>query len=181
MNPWQAIQIFLHSGGTVLWVILLVAIILWSLIVERFLFFTQVYPQLRDDCLQHWQQRQDKSSPYALFIRRAMISNVRVKMQQGVATIKILIALCPLLGLLGTVTGMIHVFDVMAVTGTGNARAMAAGVSQATIPTMSGMVIAITGLYFSARIEEQVSDESHHLADLLTIYHHSLSHHAPSN
>ena len=78
-----------------------------------------------------------------------------------------LIKLCPLLGLLGTVTGMIHVFDVMAVTGTGNARAMASGISLATIPTMAGMVIAIAGLYFSKIIEERVSDETHHLADLL--------------
>ena len=91
-------------------------------------------------------------------------------MGQSINIIKMLITLCPLLGLLGTVTGMIHVFDVMAVTGTGNTRAMAAGVSQATIPTMAGMVIAIAGLYFSKTIEERVSDESHHLADLLKYY-----------
>ena len=63
--------------------------------------------------------------------------------------VKTLVALCPLLGLLGTVTGMIEVFDVMAIAGSGNARAMAAGVSKATIPTMAGMVAAISGLYFS--------------------------------
>jgi len=81
-----------------------------------------------------------------------------------------LIGLCPLFGLLGTVTGMIHVFDVMAVTGTGNARAMASGISQATIPTMAGMVIAIAGLYFNKLIEEWVDDETHLLTDLLK-YH----------
>jgi biopolymer transport protein ExbB len=75
-----------------------------------------------------------------------------------------------MLGLLGTVVGMIHVFDVMSVTGNGNARAMASGISKATITTMAGMVIAISGLYFSKLIEERVSDESHHLADLLK-YH----------
>ena len=47
--------------------------------------------------------------------------------------IKTLMAVLPLLGLLGTVTGMVQVFDVMAITGTGNARLMAGGVSAATI------------------------------------------------
>lgn len=161
------IRNFLYSGGDVLWVILGVAMCLWCLIIERLIFFKQNYPALRDSCLEHWNQRDDKNSAYALFIRQELISDVLIRLNRGVSVIKVLIALCPLLGLLGTVTGMIHVFDVMAVTGTGNARAMATGVSQATIPTMAGMVIAIAGLYFSKLIEERVSDESHHLADLL--------------
>lgn len=164
------IRNFLYSGGDVLWLILGVAVCLWCLIVERLIFFKQNYPSLRLACLDSWNQRDDKNSAHALFIRRAMISEALIQMNQGVAIIKVLIALCPLLGLLGTVTGMIQVFDVMAITGTGNARAMAAGVSKATIPTMAGMVIAIAGLYFSKLIEERVSDESHHLADLLK-YH----------
>ena len=170
MNFLNDISDFLYSGGDVLWVILGVAICLWCLIIERLIFFKQNYPSLRANCLERWNQRTDKQSTSALFIRQALISETLIEMSRGVSIIKVLIALCPLLGLLGTVTGMIDVFDVMAVTGTGNARAMAAGVSKATIPTMAGMVIAIAGLYFSKLIEERVSDESHHLADLLK-YH----------
>ena len=51
------------------------------------------------------------------------------------------IALCPLFGLMGTVTGMIEVFQVMAFTGGGDARSMAGGASKATLPTMAGMVV----------------------------------------
>lgn len=166
----QDIDNFLYSGGDVLWVILGIAICLWSLIIERLIFFKQQYPSLCTSCLTRWNQRHDKDSTFALFIRQELISEALIQMNRGVAMIKMLIALCPLLGLLGTVTGMIDVFDVMAVTGTGNVRAMAAGVSKATIPTMAGMVIAMTGLYFNKLIEERVSDESHHLADLLK-YH----------
>ncbi|BCG65996.1 MAG: biopolymer transport protein ExbB [Methyloprofundus sp.] len=161
---------FLYVGGDVLWVILGVAVCLWCLIIERLLFFKLNYPSLRTAWINQWEQRSDKQSTHALFIRQAIISTALIDMNRGVAVIKMLIGICPLLGLLGTVTGMINVFDVMAVTGTGNARAMAAGVSSATIPTMAGMVIAIAGLYFSKLIEEWVSDESHHLADLLK-YH----------
>ena len=64
--------------------------------------------------------------------------------------INILIIICPVLGLLGTVTGMIQVFDVVAVLGTGNARALASGITMATLPTMVGMTISIIGLLIMA-------------------------------
>jgi len=73
----------------------------------------------------------------------------------------------PLLGLLGTVTGMIAVFDVMAFAGTGNARLMAGGVSKATIPTMSGLVAALSGLYFAALLEKKATIETDRLEGLL--------------
>ncbi|WP_341326895.1 MotA/TolQ/ExbB proton channel family protein [Methylotuvimicrobium sp. KM2] len=158
---------FLDSGGIVLKVILFVSIGLWCLIAERLLYFRFNYPKDRQVWLEQWDSRVDKSSYDAHNIRNFIISEAKLTMGKSLTIIKMLIALCPLLGLLGTVTGMIHVFDVMAVTGTGNARAMASGISLATIPTMSGMVIAIAGLYFSKTIEERVSDETHHLADLL--------------
>lgn len=167
---FEAIDSFLQTGGTILWVILLVSMLLWCLIVERLLFFKFSYPKLRLQWLNDWELRGDRDSTAALYIRESTISEAKISMNKTVPIIKMLIALCPLLGLLGTVTGMIHVFDVLAITGTGNARAMASGISQATVPTMAGMVIAISGLYFSKLIEERVSDETHHLADLLK-YH----------
>ena len=84
--------------------------------------------------------------------------------------IKALIAVCPLLGLLGTVTGMIAVFDVMSYSGSGNARALAAGVSMATVPTMAGMVAALSGVYFGTWLEHKSQVETETLADLLQ-YH----------
>ena len=81
--------------------------------------------------------------------------------------IKTLVALCPLLGLLGTVTGMISVFDVMSLSGSGNARGMAAGVSKATLPTMAGMVAALSGLFFSNMIERYTEQEAERVADFL--------------
>ena len=84
------------------------------------------------------------------------------------AFIGALISICPLLGLLGTVVGMIHVFDLMAVTGTGDARAMASGVSLATIPTMAGMVVALSGLFFRADLQQRVGRERQRA---ITLFH----------
>ncbi len=165
---FDALQAFLNAGGDVLWAILLVSICLWFLIVERMLFFKFDYPEQRNKLIEKWASREDKNSPQALSIRKCIISQAKVKMSKTLLIIKVLISLCPLLGLLGTVLGMIHVFDVMAVTGTGNIRAMSSGISQATIPTMAGMVISIAGLYFSRLIDERINEETHHLADFLT-------------
>ena len=77
-----------------------------------------------------------------------------------------------MLGLLGTVTGMIEVFDVMA-GGGGNTRGMAAGVSKATLPTMAGMVAAISGMLFSTQLEQYVEGETSRSQDQLEIIHAS--------
>jgi len=82
-----------------------------------------------------------------------------------------LVALCPLLGLLGTVTGMISVFQVMATSGSGNVRAMAAGVSQATVPTMAGMVGALSGVLLVTLLSRRAVREVHYLEDTLTMDH----------
>ncbi len=79
-------------------------------------------------------------------------------------------ALCPLLGLLGTVTGMVTVFDAMATQG-GNARSMAAGVSMATIPTMSGMVASLSGVVGSTFLKRKVDFEIELFQDHLTMDH----------
>lgn len=166
----HSIEQFLESGGDILWLILGVSFCLWTLVIERILYFKYVYPKLQSEWIKSWQTRQDKYSQAALSIRRCIISEAKLSMMRFIPMIKMLVALCPLFGLLGTVTGMIHVFDALAYTGTGNARAMASGVSHATIPTMAGMVIAIAGLYVSRLIEQKVSEEIHHLTDLLQYY-----------
>ncbi|MSS76644.1 MAG: MotA/TolQ/ExbB proton channel family protein [Methyloglobulus sp.] len=166
----ESLRSFINTGGDVLWAILITSICLWTLVVERFVFFRWIYPERKSHWLGQWNTRSDRASQHALYIRESIISEAKQTMTKSLPIINMLISLCPLLGLLGTVTGMIHVFDAMSVSGTSNARAMASGVSQATIPTMAGMMIAIGGLYFSKRIEERVSEETHHLTDLL-IYH----------
>jgi biopolymer transport protein ExbB len=112
--------------------------------------------------------RDDQVSWRAHRIRELWISEASVDLNHSIKLINTLVALCPLLGLLGTVTGMIEVFDVMATAGNSNARAMAAGVSKATIPTMAGMVAALSGLYFSVQLQKFAKDESHKLADKMT-------------
>ncbi len=168
MGPLDAISELLESGGGVLWLILFVSISLWSLICERLMFFKRVYPKLRNSWVSRWQREaRHCKQKKAFYIKNCLLSEAKISMERSLAIIKMLIAICPMLGLLGTVVGMIHVFDVMAVTGNGNARSMASGISQATISTMAGMVIAISGLYFHQLIKKTIEDNIHQLAILL--------------
>lgn len=169
MDIVDVIRDFLERGGNVLWLIFFTLVLLWGLIIERFMYFKVEFPGDRKKTIEDWQARNDHSSWYAHKIRQAKISVISTKLNRNISVIKMLVALCPLMGLLGTVTGMIAVFDVMAATGTGNARMMASGISMATIPTMSGMVAALSGLYFGSLLESRAKKEKQKLADALPL------------
>ncbi|MDF5501843.1 MotA/TolQ/ExbB proton channel family protein, partial [Vibrio parahaemolyticus] len=87
-------------------------------------------------------------------IREGWIAKAQIELRQNLSTIKLLVAVCPMLGLLGTVTGMITVFDVMASQGSSNPKLMASGISLATLPTMAGMVAALAGMFIHARLSK---------------------------
>ena len=159
---------FIGRGGFVLYGVLLAALLLWSLILERLWFFYRDQPRLMRLLEQRWQQRGEHQSWQARRIRQYWLSEFRAQGERWLSLIAVLIAVCPLLGLLGTVTGMISVFDVLAVTGTGNARAMASGISQATLPTMAGLVVALSGLYFKSRFSRLSTRNERHLNERLS-------------
>ncbi|MBN2645081.1 MAG: MotA/TolQ/ExbB proton channel family protein [Desulfuromonadaceae bacterium] len=89
------------------------------------------------------------------------------RLQQGLAAIGVLAAVAPLLGLLGTVLGMISTFDSIALFGNGNARAMAGGISEALITTQTGLIIAIAGLYMRNFIQRRTQSLQQRLETLV--------------
>ena len=119
------------------------------------------------DATQKWEARPERRSWTASQIRDSLISEATSKITGSLPLIFTCVALCPLLGLLGTVTGMISVFDAMATQG-GNARSMAAGVSKATIPTMAGMIAALSGLLASTLLSRFAHRQVEHLRAELT-------------
>ena len=163
----SAIREFMELGGSVLWGIMLALFLMWTLIIERLWYLYRIYPSRKLSIMALWGARPDTTSWYARRVRRGLVSEASLELRQNVGLIKVLITICPLLGLLGTVTGMINVFDVMTYSGGGNARAMAAGVSMATVPTMAGMVAALSGVYFGTWLEHKAQVETEQLEDAL--------------
>lgn len=152
-ETWVLLLDFMDRGGPVMWVIAAVTFMSWALILERGWYMMRIAPRRHADWLAEWMQRSDNDSWRATLIRDAMVARARTALTRRLGLIRTMVAVLPTLGLLGTVSGMIHVFDVMATLGTGNARAMASGISRATLPTMAGLVVAIAVLYFSLRLQ----------------------------
>lgn len=165
------VKAFVASGGPILIVIAAVTFIMWTLIFERLWFFKGTLGRTVKSTVSSWDGRSERKSWNAHQIRVALISRVSDKIRVNMDLIGTLVALCPLFGLLGTVVGMIEVFNVLATTGGADAKSMAGGVKQATIPTMAGMVAAISGVFGSTIINQIAQREQQLLEDHLTMDH----------
>ncbi|WP_427981429.1 MotA/TolQ/ExbB proton channel family protein [Agarivorans sp.] len=146
---WQqashSLSDILYQGGWVLSLLLVLSSLLASLLLERYWFRFVSYPKQLRRYQQtlihalplHWQTAAEDLS------RRC---DLELALGRYLSLIKNLISLCPLLGLLGTVSGMIEVFDSMALSANNQPQQMAAAIARATLPTMLGMSIALLGL-----------------------------------
>ncbi|WP_321366667.1 MotA/TolQ/ExbB proton channel family protein [uncultured Desulfuromusa sp.] len=163
---------YFKDGGLIMYPLLLVAVYMWTLIFERIFAFHRL--EFRDiemtDLLQGY--RDGRSFPFKTglraqigyflcrhqtedrFLNRRLLDQCCMQLRPGInrniMLIAVLAMVSPLLGLLGTVTGMITTFDVIALFGTGNARALAGGISEALITTQSGLLVSIPGVFSSA-------------------------------
>ena len=167
----ETVRDFLEMGGGVLYVIGMLTMFMWTLIIERLVYLRSGHKRLAAVAQQLWESRSDHRSWNAHQIRIRLVSQVSAQVERNIPMIQTCVALCPLLGLLGTVTGMIEVFEVMAISGSSSPRSMAAGVSKATIPTMAGMVAALSGVAMGTYLKRKVSRERALLADHLVIEH----------
>ena len=164
---------FLEHGGHVLWIILALSLLMWTLILERYLYFSFTVPQLRrelhEQWSRHWQAwRADEEHHWLLRrIGADYTAEYTLEIGNNLRQIRTLMGILPLLGLLGTVSGMIKTFDVITVFGTGNVRGLATGISEALITTMAGLLTALSGLYFSSHLDARARDERRKLEKLL--------------
>ena len=142
--PW--LGDLLELGGPILAVILTIAFVMWVLLFEQLYYLFATYPSDLAAARRSWASRADHRSWFAQQQRSALVGRIGSRLTRHFSLIGTLIKVCPLLGLLGTVLGMLEVFDALAATGSNNPRSMAAGVSKATVSTLAGMVVAIVGL-----------------------------------
>jgi biopolymer transport protein ExbB len=170
-NTFVAVRDFIELGGPILVLIGWVIFAMWALIIDRMIFFQTSLKEIKADIIDKWEGRAERRSWHAHQIRDGMISEFSISANRSVPVVQTLVALCPLLGLMGTVTGMIEVFDAMAFSGSGNARSMASGVSKATIPTMAGMVGALSGVFLVTILTRRVETEVEMLEEELTLDH----------
>ena len=158
----------MEAGGSVLWLIALLVLLMWGLIFERIYYLSHGHDVFLNSLVSKWDSRVDKTSWHALQIREKFLAEAKSSINKNTTLIKTCIALAPLFGLLGTVTGMIEVFQVMAFSGGGDARAMAGGVSKATLPTMAGMVSALSGVLVMIWLKNKVEENELLMGEYVT-------------
>jgi biopolymer transport protein ExbB len=165
----QGVVTLANDGGP--WVpwIFASGVLMWALIIERFWYFTMILPKQAADLQAQWLARKDRTSWCARQIRTALISRLNGAMTTGFPVMQVLVPMAPLLGLIGTVAGMLEVFDSMALRGNADARSMASGVSAAMICTMTGLAVSITGLWPVHYFRTRAVRETELLADKLSL------------
>ena len=163
----SSIRDFMEAGGSVLWLIAILVFFMWGMIFERIWYFSHGHNVYVSKLSEKWNSREDKTSWHALQIREKLMSEARIQINKNMTMIQTCVMLAPLFGLLGTVTGMIEVFQVMAFNGGGDARAMAGGVSKATLPTMAGMVVALSGVFVSIYLTSASDKHETNLRELI--------------
>jgi biopolymer transport protein ExbB len=164
-SPYHALHDMRILGGPVVDWIFLACVLMWSIVLERYWYFSRTLKGDTARALASWNARLDKYSWSSRQIRAAMISRLNAAMSARLGVLRVLVPMCPLLGLLGTVSGMLSVFDAMAARGSADARSMATGVSEAMVCTLTGLAVSITGLYPVYYFRKRVRSETEMLAD----------------
>jgi biopolymer transport protein ExbB len=177
VNTWvyETIE-YLQRGGWVMIPLLVCSLAMWSLILGRVRAFHDLSAKdlavseglnaiagglwtvrdgLRSRLLQQFLAERSGNAQLDRSILHQLMYTKRRELWNHLAMIAVLAAVVPLLGLLGTVLGMIETFQVIAVFGTGNAKAMAGGISVALITTQTGLIIAIPGMLASALLQRR--------------------------
>ena len=175
---------FFLKGGPLMWPILLASITALTVVVERLLFIVKEQRLRRPDIVEKildamekgdvktaihlGQDTQDfvaKTLVYGLEHRQHSFSNALLlaanqelkRFSRGLSILDTIITLAPLLGLLGTVTGMIHAFGLLGNAGLETPTVITGGISEALIATAFGLFVAIVALipfnYLSSRLE----------------------------
>lgn len=158
----------LFSGGAVvLTLIFLLAVILWALIIERYWYFLFIHPDVLDNSLQIWSRRANGPAHLARRTRRQILTDVGGQMSRYVTLIQSLVVVIFLLGLLGSVGGMMKVLDALTESGDATTLALSRAIGSAAIPVVTGLAVVVTGVLFGQELKQRVIRETRLLRDKL--------------
>jgi biopolymer transport protein ExbB len=192
---------FFYNGGPVMYPLLLCSLIVMTVIIERGLFWIMIGRQrnqaLVDDILElcrsrNWEAVRQKAAGCKDYVVRILVSGIlhrdfsMIKAMESAAADEIqrmrrfmtildtMITVAPLLGIFGTVIGIITSFEMLGTDGIDRPQAVTAGVAQALITTATGLGIAILSVfpynYFNTKVERAAMDIERYATSLEIVY-----------
>ncbi len=189
------------KGGVVMYPLLACSVCVLTIIIERALFWavinrrhnSQLINEVLNSCQQgDWELVKKKTVGSKDYAIRVLVSGIVhrkfsmtkamevaaiqevVKMRRGIGVLDTMITVAPLLGILGTVIGIILSFDMLAIEGIENPQAVTGGIAQALITTATGLTIAILAVipfnYFNVKVEQAVQKMEQYATSLEIVY-----------
>lgn len=169
---------YFQQGGPIMVPIVMLSVLIWGLIIERLVFFHRLEKADGGEnkdllelnghplppaaatglCAPVFRELIRHSSGEAELDKRILeryALRQKNRLQRSCAVLAALATAAPLLGLFGTVSGMINTFEAITFFGTGNAKALAAGISEALVTTQSGLLVGIPGLFMARLIRQR--------------------------
>lgn len=195
---WNGLYNYLQQGGWIMIPLVISSVVMWALIVERLQTFRDLKSHdisiqdavyvikdqetevkgtgLRSRVIRYYLNERSGVPELDMEILRQSMMHEETELKKRLPYIAVLASIAPLLGLLGTVLGMIETFDVISMFGTGNAKAMASGVSISLITTQTGLMVAIPGLFISGMLRRRADMFKNRLAEDMNILRREIRH-----
>ena len=192
---------FFISGGPIMYPLLACSVVVLTIIIERALFWVSIQArhnrplveEVLEICRQgDWETVRQKTAGSRDYVIRMLVSGIVhrefsmtkamevaameeiKKMRRGMGVLDTMITVAPLLGILGTVLGIILSFDMLAASGIDNPRAVTGGIAQALITTATGLSIAILAVvpfnYFNIKVEQAARNMEQYATSLEIVY-----------
>ena len=157
----------ISRGGPVLYLLFILTLIIFTVLINKYYFVFIDKKVWYTTKLNNFYTTYPPERMKLSRVESTFLSEFKRDSNSGIRLLDGLIGMCPMLGLLGTVYGMIEVFEVLSFLGTGNPRAMSSGVAKATIPTMASMVITLFGLYFRQDLTHRLNKATEQMTLLI--------------
>ncbi|WP_412474387.1 MotA/TolQ/ExbB proton channel family protein [Halobacteriovorax sp. YZS-1-1] len=137
---------YIQQGGLIMYILLFINIVGWAIMLSKAYFLSvemKMTSQTSSDIQKRITDVGEKDATSKIEIAKQYLAGHVMSAEKGLNTVKIIATISPLLGLLGTVVGVLKAFHVMSQTGLSNPASFAQGISMALITTVGGMIVAI--------------------------------------